>query len=68
MADTIDVTVERHGGIYGFRFHTQAAETWKDEHVESEGWQWWGGMLCLDDKRLAMELAQGMLNDGLTVK
>lgn len=63
----IDVRIENHG-LYTFEPLTPAAKAWIEDNVEAESWQWLGGRLCLDDRRLAMDLTQRMVDDGLIVE
>jgi hypothetical protein len=62
-----DIQVENHGSIIMFRPMTDEATDWLNEHVESEGWQWFGGALAVEP-RYAGDLADGARADGLEVQ
>jgi len=64
-ASTIDVNVEKHGGLLLFRLNTAAATAWVDANVDEDA-QWFGGALVAEH-RYALDLAQGMLDAGLLV-
>ena len=61
-----DISVENHGSVMTFQPLTPVGQDWIDENVESEDWQWLGGRLAVEP-RCARDLAQGMLDAGLTV-
>lgn len=67
MAKKIDVAVSNHGTVFLFALLTDRAREWVDENVQAEGWQFFGGSLAVEP-RMARDLAQGMLNDGLEVE
>ncbi len=66
LPDPIDVQVTNGGSIFLFLPRTKKARQWIDEHV-SEDSQWLGPALAVE-ARYAQDLAQGMMNDGLTVR
>lgn len=66
-ADDIDVIVTNEGTIFLFEPRTEAAREWVREHVQLEGWQWFGPAFCVEH-RFALDLAQGMTDDGLVVQ
>lgn len=61
----VDINVENHGSIFLFRPATDAGREWIDEMVGSEA-TFFGDALVVEP-RYARDLAQGMLDDGLTV-
>ena len=63
----IDVVVHNNGTVFSFELVTDAARTWVDENVESEGYQWFGDRLVVDHG-MAAGLADGMLGAGLGVE
>jgi hypothetical protein len=63
----VDVTVENHGSLFLFTPHTQAAKDWVSENVGLESWQWLGTGFAVEH-RFALDLADGMLADGLEVR
>lgn len=63
---TPDVLIENHGSLMLFRLLTPEAIKWVDENV-SEDAQFFGGGLCVEP-RYAQDLAQGMIDAGLTVR
>jgi hypothetical protein len=46
---------------------TERAQTWIDENVETESWQWFGNVLVVEH-RYAWGLANGMKNSGLVLE
>ena len=62
-----DVVVENHGSIFSFMPVTKAAKAWIEENVETEGWQWLCGALCVEP-RMARDLADGMVSAGLSIE
>ena len=65
--NTVDVNVSRSGSIFLFDLNTDAAESWVEENVQAESWQWLGGRLCVDHG-FAHALVQGMQDAGLVVE
>jgi hypothetical protein len=63
----VDVNVSRSGSIFVFDLNTEVAESWVEENVLAESWQWLGGRLCVDHG-FAHALAQGMQDAGLVVE
>jgi hypothetical protein len=59
-----DVRVENCGSLFLFRPLTNAAQEWLEEHTDG---LWFGGALAVEP-RYALDLAQGMLDDGLTLE
>ena len=60
-----DVTVENHGTVMLFVPQTEKGREWIVEHGSSP--VWFGGALACEP-RYAIDLAQGMLDDGLEVE
>jgi hypothetical protein len=63
----VDVNVSRSGSIFVFDLNTEAAESWVEDNVQTESWQWLGGRLCVDHG-FADALVQGMQDAGLVVE
>jgi len=61
-----DVTVENHGTVFLFNLLTDAARAWVEENVPDDA-QYFGGALAVEP-RYARDLAQGMIDDGMTVR
>lgn len=61
-----DVEFLNSGSVFLVVPLTPAAQTWVDENLALESWQWLGaGFAC--EPRYAGDLAQGMADDGLVV-
>lgn len=66
---TVDLKVHRSGvGFFLFEPLTSSGRQFLRDRTAHSSWQWIGGRLAIDDRRLAMELAQGALDDGLRVE
>jgi hypothetical protein len=63
-----DVSVERDGSVMRFVLNTDAAAVWVEENVPLESWQRLGYRCFAVDIRFAADLAQHMMNVGLTVR
>ena len=61
-----DITVQNHGSIFLFVPETRRGRTWINENVQDDA-QWWANALVVEH-RYAMDLASGMMADGLRVK
>jgi len=61
-----DIRVENHGSIYIFIPQTDDGREWVDANLSLESWQWFGPGFAVEP-RYALQLAEGMLNDGLRV-
>jgi hypothetical protein len=64
--NTVDIFVENYGSIFLFRPMTQAATEWISGHVQDDA-QWFGNALAVES-RYALDLADGMYCDGLTLE
>jgi len=62
-----DVAILDQGSLIGFLPKTKAAADWFQEHVESEGWQWFGPVLWVDHRN-ANDLIIGISNADLVVE
>ena len=62
----VDVQVDRSGSLFLFDLKSNAAKTWVKDHV-SEECTFWGGALVVEHG-YAMDVANGMMGDGLIVK
>ena len=62
-----DVLVSNVGSLYTFCPLTDRAKEWIDEYVQTESWQWFGHVLCVEH-RFAWGLAQGMKDAGLRLQ
>lgn len=65
MTQTHDVTVTNEGSIFIFHLHTDNAVDWIEKNVADP--VWFHGNLAVE-RRYARDLADGMLNDGLSVQ
>jgi hypothetical protein len=65
--NAVDVNVSRSGSIFVFDLNTDEAESWVEENVQAESWQWLGGRLCVEHG-FAHALVQGMQDAGLVVE
>ena len=61
----VDVEVRNEGSIFLFCPHSPRGSEWIRDNVSDDA-QWWGSMLVVEH-RYALDLVQGMLNDGLKV-
>ncbi len=61
-----DLRVENHGSIITIDPVTPAGKVWLEQNVESEGWQWFGPMLCVEP-RYALPLLCAAYDAGLVV-
>lgn len=64
----VDATIENLGGVFVVQPLTVAARDWLEDNGQAAPWQWFGGALCLDDRRYARDLVNGMVDDGLVVR
>lgn len=62
---TNDVTIDNHGSLFLFRLNTEAAKEFVEEYVAGDA-QFFGGALSVEH-RYAYDLAEGMVENGLTV-
>lgn len=61
-----DVKVVNHVNIFVFVPLTRKGGTTLRSIVQAEEWQWTGGSLAVDH-RYALDLAQGLIDEGLRV-
>lgn len=61
-----DIRVRDEGTVVGFQPVTEAGRGWIDDNVVSEGWQWMGDTLWVDN-RVAADLLRAVLDAGLAV-
>lgn len=61
-----DLQIHYGGSVCGFEPLSPAARDWLDENVESEGWQWLGNILWVDD-RFGGDLQWGAEDAGLVI-
>jgi ABC-type proline/glycine betaine transport system ATPase subunit len=63
-----DVQIVRHGsGLFLFHILTRNAENFVDEFVDDSNAQWFGGALVVET-RYALNLANGMRQEGLEIR
>jgi hypothetical protein len=62
----VDVEVRNEGTIFLFQPLGKAAEEWIEENVGRER-TWFAGSLCVEH-RYALDLAEGMIRDGLWLR
>jgi hypothetical protein len=62
----VDVLVSNHGTIFLFELKTTAAKEWVSEKVGGEVSYFCGSLVV--EHRFALDLAEGMRNDGLVVQ
>ena len=60
----VDVFIENHSSVFLFRPVTQLGIDWLTENTDG---LWYGDALAVEH-RYAMDLAQGMIDNGLIVK
>ncbi len=60
----IDIRVENHGSLFLFQPLTAAGTDWLAEHTDAQ----YFGTAAAVEPRYALDLAQAMLDDGLTVE
>jgi len=61
----VDVEISRDGSLFLVQPHTSRAQAWIEQNVSSEA-LWFGGALVVEH-RYILDLAQGMIDAGLTV-
>ena len=67
MSVSSDITIE-NAGVFVFRTHTEAAAEWVGRNVQVEDWSRLGAdAFVVDDRRLALDIAQGAYDAGLVV-
>lgn len=59
--------VQHEGSMVLITPDSDADQEWLDENLETEGWQWLGKSLAVD-QRFAEDLIEGMILDGVTVE
>lgn len=64
--EAVDVVVTDEGSMWVFELRREAAHQWVEQYLELEPWQWLGHSFAVD-WRLAEDIVQGMLYDGLVV-
>ena len=52
--------------VFVFTPHTDAARVWIGENIPDDATRWAGGFVA--EQRFALDIAQGMVDGGLTVK
>jgi len=65
----VDITVTSDGpmsSVFVFTPHTDAARVWIGENIPDDATRWAGGFVA--EQRFALDIAQGMVDGGLTVK
>jgi hypothetical protein len=62
---TADILAENHGSVFTLTPMTEAARDWIDENCHIESWQYMGASFAVD-RRVAFDIVQRALNDGLT--
>lgn len=62
-----DVVTRNEGTVVAFTLASELAKRWVEENTETEGWQWLGPVLCVD-QRAAFPLIDRMQADGLVVR
>ena len=68
MKKTVDVLVERSGGIFLFSLFTPESKVWVKENVGLESWHWTGKYSFGVEHRFAKSLSDGMQEAGLFVQ
>ena len=68
MATQADLTTDINCGFYGITVNTKAAREWFSENVQTEGWQWLGNTLGIDDGRTFEAIVDGAQAAGLEVE
>ncbi len=61
-----DVMLAYAGSITLLTPLTSAGQAWVEESLQAEPWQWSGATLTIDH-RMAVDIRQAMIDDGLTV-
>ena len=59
-----DIRLHDQGSLIGFQPITEQAQDWFRLNVETEDWQWLGSILWVDH-RLARDLMQAIIDNGL---
>src|SRR5262249_55207634 len=67
VVSTPDVLVANAGTVFTFCPLTARGKLWIEENVETEGWQWLGATLVVE-QRYASGLAQGLVDAGLVLR
>jgi hypothetical protein len=62
-----DILVSEYGSIVSLRPCTAAGRAWMKDNLQAEHWQWIGRSLHVD-RRVAPDIIDGMLGDGLSVE
>lgn len=62
----IDIVITDFGSLVQLKPVSYAGGDWINANVYTEGWQWFGGGLCVE-RRFAPDLINGMVDDGLVV-
>ena len=62
----LDIKVYDHGSLWGFQPISSDAKTWIEENVQDDA-QWWGDQLVVEH-RYVVDLVDGMLDAGLTLR
>ena len=62
-----DIMIMRSGTLYGFKPVSPDAVAWFHDNVASDGWQWLGSVLWVD-QRCAEPLAELCVHAGFTLK
>jgi len=64
---SIDFRVQNEGSIFLVEPVSQAAKTWTAEHVQLEGWQWFGPSFAVEHGYIGC-LCEGIMADNLTIE
>ena len=63
---TTDARISHHGSIFLFHLLTDRASEWVEEYVRDDRMMFGGALVV--EHRYALDLAQGMVRDGLVVE
>lgn len=64
MSNEPDFMVINHGSIIGFKPMTSTGQAWLED-LDTEGWQWMGDTLLLDQHSASALITEGQ-EDGMT--
>jgi hypothetical protein len=61
-----DIAIQNEGSLFLFTAQTQLGKKWINDHVPADATYWCGALIV--EPRYALDLANGMVKDGLVLE
>ena len=62
-----DFRISDHGNVFLLHPLTPSADEWVQEHINAEAWQRMGKAIAVDHRYIT-DIAEGIVNDGLSIE